>query len=122
MAIWKCPVPNCTFSVGAPDKEPSFSVPAWSKAKPGPPTCPDHYVPTTWMGDTTNGKEEQQDSVFGDTTYVQNPLYGVHVGSNNLGDIYCDFHQRKHVTGGLWPGKVPVDKPRFKNAIFHIGK
>ena len=46
-------------------------------------------------------------------------MMGILIGHFGTVPIWCDYHQRKHISGGAWPGDVPQDKPIFLSTVFN---
>jgi hypothetical protein len=116
MATWKCPERYCTVSALAPPKRPVHAVAANPNFQAKDPHCPVHHVDLIWTPDP-----EDVADTGGPTgvAHVPNAKFGIMVSTYKaITPIYCDLNQRKHVSGGNWPGDVPTDKPLFKSKLY----
>ena len=120
MATWKCPIPKCTTSVLAPDIRPVHAKAPNPAFQAKDPHCPIHLVDLEWTPDPVKTAHT--------TTVPTGPLaavgtrdamMGILVGHFGSVRIWCDMHQRKHISRGNWPGSVPQDKPIFLESVFN---
>jgi hypothetical protein len=84
------------------------------------PHCPHHLVDLEWTPDA--------EAAVGGTPVVaivlakigtRDAMKGILVAHHNAIPIYCDLHQRKHISGGNWPGDTKEDKPKFLSGVYN---
>ena len=119
MPKWICPCWGCTVWVYAPPVRPIHPVAANPNFQARDPTCPTHKAPMEYTDDVPTGpvtvRMATQSHLFG----TVDAKLGIRVGTFP-GDvpIYCDYHQRKHVYLGRWPGSTKTDTPVFLGSIY----
>ena len=120
MAKWKCPVPGCDKWVLAPDVRPIHAHAPNPAFQAKDPHCPDHLVDLIWTADAT-APSLLQPEVAASTEELGSvhKKLGILATRFQNHSVYCDYHQRKHVSGGNWPGGTPTDKPLFLPDIYN---
>ncbi|MCK0121512.1 hypothetical protein MWU61_13245 [Loktanella sp. F6476L] len=125
MPKWICSTPWCDTWVFAPSVRPVHAVAPNPSMQARDPSCPKCQVPLEYTEDAivapiapgiAPGSQVHKIGTIHEKLGI---LVGLH---NNLIPIYCDYHQRKHVSHGLWPGSVPTNKPVFLPNLFHQGE
>lgn len=134
MARWICPTPGCSIWTYAPAQRPKHPIAPNPNFQTTDPHCPVHkealeyrlnddFVPSfvvpAFVPATTSSSSSSSSSPKPDIGSVHDKL-GVLVTRFEHLDVYCDYHQRKHVYKGHWPGQVPTDKPVYKEGIYDL--
>lgn len=124
MPRWICPVPKCTVWAFAPNVRPIHAQATNPSLQVKDPHCPTHYCDLEYTADvvvapvatkTASARFIHKIGTIDDRLGI---LVAIHADAV---PIYCDYHQRKHVHLGRWPGGTPTDKPVFKADLFHQG-
>lgn len=120
MPKWICPVPHCKTWAYAPKVRPVHVASPNPNFQAKDPHCPTHHLDLEWTPDA-GADEEEEVAPTGPLGAVgsRDAMMGILVGHFGRVPIWCDFHQRKHISGGAWPGDVPQDKPIFLSAIYN---
>lgn len=120
MPKWLCPIPRCAIWVFAPATPPVHVKALNPQFQTKDPHCPNHLVDLVWTPDEV--ARVAIGGVVAPTAQIgtRDPMKGILVAHHNGNvPIYCDLHQRKHISGGNWPGSVPEDKPKFLPAVYN---
>jgi hypothetical protein len=117
MAKWKCPKVGCNIWALAPDTRPVHELAHNPNFQAKDPHCPVHHVDLVWTADETAAQDDPDAPIPG--MGMRDAMMGIKVGQFGQIPIYCDYHQRKHISGGNWPGDVPQDKPLFLADLFN---
>jgi hypothetical protein len=119
MPKWKCPMYGCDVWVYAPSKQPVHATAPNPYFQAKDPHCPGHGCDLVWTADPVETQQETPVLTSTATTSVLDQKNGIQVATYNGSiPIYCDYHQRKHISGGAWPGNTPVDSPLFLSSVF----
>jgi len=128
MPEWICPEEGCPIWVFAPEVRPIHAIAPNPNFQAKDPHCPIHKVPLVWTPDAVQSAPDlgvasttAPNLAVASTTkigFVHEKLGILVTRFENL-DVYCDYHQRKHVYNGKWPGGVPTDKPVFLPRIYN---
>lgn len=122
MAKWICPFWGCDVWAYAPNVRPVHPKTANPNFQGKDPHCPVHQVDLTYTQDVPSGpvlpktSGAQHQHKIGTIDDKLGILVGV---TGHQVPIYCDYHQRKHVYKGIWPGSTPTDKPVFLAELYN---
>ena len=119
MAKWICPVQHCKIWANAPAVRPLHAKAPNPAFQGKDPHCPIHHLDLEWTPD-----EEEAETTAAATgplaaVGTRDAMMGILIGHFGTVPIWCDYHQRKHISGGAWPGDVPQDKPIFLSTVFN---
>lgn len=119
MPKWICPVPNCAIWALAPATRPVHAAAPNPAFQAKDPHCPTHLMDLVWTAD--EGANEA--AATGPTVPLaaigtRDAMMGILVEHFGRVPIFCDMHQRKHISGGNWPGSTPQDKPLFLPSVY----
>jgi hypothetical protein len=107
--------------VGAPTVRPVHAKAANPNFQAKDPHCPTHLVDLVWTPDPGEAAVETGEEVQLDAIGTRDAMMGILVEHFGNVPIWCDLHQRKHISGGKWPGGVPQDKPIFLESVYTQG-
>lgn len=121
MPKWICPVPTCDIWAFAPSVRPVHARAANPFMQAKDPHCPKHGCDLEYTPDgpgrpmAFKTAPVRRLDAIGTVDKKLGILVAVHADTV---PIYCDYHQRKHVYLGNWPGQTPTDKPVFLGDLF----
>jgi hypothetical protein len=119
MPKWVCPVYGCDVWVYAPSKQPVHAIAPNPYFQAKDPHCPSHSCELVWKPDVVDTTPTVEPTSIATTASVDQKN-GIRVATyNGSTPVYCDYHQRKHISGGAWPGNTPVDSPLFLSSVFN---
>jgi hypothetical protein len=118
MPKWVCPVYGCDIWAYAPSEPPVHATSPNPNFQARDPHCPNHHCEMTWTPNVVFVQEVVVLTSVGTAPSVDED--GIRVATyGGSTPIFCDNHQRKHISGGAWPGSTPVDKPLFLSAVYN---
>lgn len=119
MPKWVCPMYGCDVWVYAPSRQPVHAIAPNPYFQSRDPHCPTHSCELVWTADVVEAAVTVELTSTAVTASVD-PRDGIRVATyGGSTPIFCDYHQRKHISGGAWPGNTPVDSPLFLSSVYN---
>jgi hypothetical protein len=119
MPKWICPVPNCPTWALAPATRPVHAKAPNPSFQAKDPHCPTHLIDLVWTPDSGATATDVEPTGPLAAIGSRDAMMGILVGHFGTVPIWCDLHQRKHISGGAWPGSTPQDKPLFLSSVYN---